>query len=142
LGLIDELVRAETKKLGLDRSDYRFSRRLVREHTHWSYEQLRVHLGRLVELEYLLVHRGGRGQSFSYELLYDGTDSTANASSRGSRMPASSAATLLRFRLWGVRRATLGCVWGPIPGTNRVGTGPPITGTNRSFLARNLRSRW
>jgi hypothetical protein len=26
----------------------------------------------LVALEYLLVHRGGRGQSFEYELLYDG----------------------------------------------------------------------
>jgi hypothetical protein len=27
---------------------------------------------RLQELEYVLVHRGGRGQSFVYELLYDG----------------------------------------------------------------------
>jgi len=31
-----------------------------------------VHLDRLVELEYVLTHRGGRGQSFEYELLYDG----------------------------------------------------------------------
>jgi hypothetical protein len=31
-----------------------------------------VHLERLVELEYLLVHRGSRGQSFFYELVYDG----------------------------------------------------------------------
>jgi hypothetical protein len=31
-----------------------------------------VHLGRLVELEYLIVHRGARGQSFVYELVYDG----------------------------------------------------------------------
>ena len=28
--------------------------------------------GRLEEMEYLLVHRGGRGQSFVYELLYEG----------------------------------------------------------------------
>lgn len=27
---------------------------------------------RLVDMEYLLVHRGGRGQSFVYELLYNG----------------------------------------------------------------------
>jgi hypothetical protein len=27
---------------------------------------------RLEELEYLVVHRGGRGQSFVYELVYDG----------------------------------------------------------------------
>jgi hypothetical protein len=32
---------------------------------------LRVHLRRLEELEYLLVHRGGRGQSFVYELLFE-----------------------------------------------------------------------
>ena len=31
-----------------------------------------MHLRKLVEMEYLLVHRGGRGQSFVYELLYDG----------------------------------------------------------------------
>ena len=30
-----------------------------------------VHLGRLEELEYLLVHRGGRGQSFVYELVFE-----------------------------------------------------------------------
>jgi hypothetical protein len=34
--------------------------------------QLRLHLDRLVELDYLLVHRGQRGQSFVYELLFDG----------------------------------------------------------------------
>ena len=34
--------------------------------------QLRVHLERLTQLEYVLVHRGMRGQSFVYELLFDG----------------------------------------------------------------------
>ena len=55
----------------MDRADYRFSRRDIREHTGWGHTQLKVHLKRLEELEYLLVHRGGRGQSFVYELLYD-----------------------------------------------------------------------
>ena len=32
----------------------------------------RLHLDRLVNLEYLLVHRGARGSSFVYELVYDG----------------------------------------------------------------------
>ena len=36
--------------------------------------QMKVHLSRLVDLEYVLVHRGGRGQSFEYELLYEKTD--------------------------------------------------------------------
>ena len=54
------------------REDFRFTRREVREQTGWSDTQLQVHLERLVELEYVLVHRGGRGQSFVYELVYDG----------------------------------------------------------------------
>jgi len=56
----------------MSRADYRFSRRDVREYTQWGNTQLKYHLHRLEELEYLLVHRGGRGQSFVYELLYDG----------------------------------------------------------------------
>lgn len=72
LGLVEKMVQERTVAMGIERRDFRFSRREVREATGYSYEQLRVHLGRLVELEYLLVHRGGRGQSFFYELLYDG----------------------------------------------------------------------
>jgi DNA primase catalytic core len=72
LGLVAEMVAAEVLRLGIGRENFLFSRRELREHTGLSYEQLRVHLGRLVELEYLLVHRGGRGQSFCYELVYDG----------------------------------------------------------------------
>jgi hypothetical protein len=34
--------------------------------------QLKVHLARLVELEYVLVHRGRQGQGYVYELAYDG----------------------------------------------------------------------
>ena len=41
-------------------------------YTGWGHTQLKVHLARLVELEYLVVHRGGRGQSFVYELVYEG----------------------------------------------------------------------
>ena len=72
LGLLELQVAMECERLKMARSDFRFSRREVRERTGWSYEQLRVHLGRLVEFEYLLVHRGSRGQSFVYELSFDG----------------------------------------------------------------------
>jgi hypothetical protein len=72
LMLIDEMVSDECERQKIERSEYRFSRREVRRHTAWSYQQVRVHMERLVEMEYLLVHRGGRGQSFVYELLYDG----------------------------------------------------------------------
>jgi hypothetical protein len=72
LMLLDGHVAGECKRQGMERKDFHFSRRQVREATGWGYEQLRVHLERLVELEYLLVHRGSRGQSFFYELVYDG----------------------------------------------------------------------
>jgi hypothetical protein len=38
-----------------------------------------VHLGRLQELEYILPHRGMRGQSYVYELVYDGQGSDGDA---------------------------------------------------------------
>jgi DNA primase catalytic core len=74
LVLLEEMVTAECERLGMtrSRSEYRFTRRDVREHTGWSYEQVRVHLDRLVRLEYVLVHHGSRGQTFVYELVYDG----------------------------------------------------------------------
>jgi DNA primase len=72
LHLIDAMVTEACTRLAIDRSDYRFSRKDVRDFTGWGHTQLKVHLHRLEELEYLLVHRGGRGQSFVYELVYCG----------------------------------------------------------------------
>jgi len=72
LASLHELVSAHCKKQGIELCDLRFSRRDVREYMGWSLTQLRVHLARLVELEYLLPHRGKRGQSFEYELMYSG----------------------------------------------------------------------
>ncbi len=72
LKLIDGYVMAECERLKVKRSDFRFSRKPVRGATGLSDTQLRLHLERLVQMEYLLVHRGQRGQSFEYELLYDG----------------------------------------------------------------------
>lgn len=72
LGQLDRLVSAECERLSMERGHFRFTRREVREATGWTYEQVRVHLDRLVKLEYALVHQGGRGQSFVYELLYEG----------------------------------------------------------------------
>ncbi|MFC1641670.1 CHC2 zinc finger domain-containing protein [Myxococcota bacterium] len=72
LGLLGQMVTGECQRLGLDRTDYRFSRRLVREYTQWGDTQLKVHLGRLVEMEYLVVHRvAGHSQRFGYELVHD-----------------------------------------------------------------------
>ena len=70
--LLDEMVTAVCKEKAIDRAHARFTRKDVRRFTGWSYEQVRVHLDRLVEFEYVLPLRGGRGQNFVYELIYDG----------------------------------------------------------------------
>jgi len=69
--LIDEMASKEYERLKMDQTDYRFSRRDVRQYTGWGNTQLKIHLGRLEEMEYLLVHHGGRGQSFVYELAFE-----------------------------------------------------------------------
>ena len=70
--LVEEMVSAACGEQGIERTELRFSRADVRRFSDWSYDQVRVHLDRLADMEYLLVHRGRRGQSFEYELLYDG----------------------------------------------------------------------
>ena len=72
LELVTAMVEKHCAAQAITRADYRFSRREVREATSWSDFQVKVHMHKLEELEYVLVHRGGRGQSFVYELLYDG----------------------------------------------------------------------
>jgi DNA primase len=72
LELVTAMVETQCAAQAITRSDYRFSRRDVREYAGWSDFQVKMHMHKLEELEYVLVHRGGRGQSFVYELLYDG----------------------------------------------------------------------
>jgi hypothetical protein len=72
LWMIEGMVKQHCERLAIAKSDYRFSRREVREFSGWSDFQVKAHMHKLEEMEYVLVHRGGRGQSFVYELLYDG----------------------------------------------------------------------
>ena len=69
---LQKMINDVCEKQKMEQCDYRFSRRDLREKMGWTYDQVRVHLERLVDLEYVLSHRGRRGQSFEYELLYDG----------------------------------------------------------------------
>jgi DNA primase len=78
LGVVCALVAERVKAQGIERSEVRFTRREVRERSGLSNTQLGVHLERLLAMEYLIAHRGGRGQSYVYELLFDG-DAEASA---------------------------------------------------------------
>jgi DNA primase len=68
---VHALVRAKMATLGALQRDIRFSRTEVRTATGLSDTQARLHLERLCAMEYLLTHRGQRGQSYEYELLHD-----------------------------------------------------------------------
>lgn len=72
LDALHDLVTSLAEAAGVEACDVRFSRREVRERIGWSDFQVRVHLARLVDLEHLVVHRGGRGLCFVYELIWDG----------------------------------------------------------------------
>jgi DNA-binding transcriptional ArsR family regulator len=76
LKLIDGHVAAECQRQGVKRADVRFSRRALREAIQLGDSQLRVHLERLVDLEYVLTHREGPGGKYVYELVYEVADDT------------------------------------------------------------------
>jgi len=75
--LVDEMVRQDCERKKIERQDFRFSRKDVRAFARWSDSQLKRHLHRLEELEYLLVHQGGRGQSMVYELVFERQEDSA-----------------------------------------------------------------
>ncbi|HLM54059.1 MAG TPA: hypothetical protein VK325_10840, partial [Pseudoxanthomonas sp.] len=72
LRLIVALVDARIQEQAIPREAVRFTRRELRAVAGITDTALRLHVERLVALEYLLVHRGGAGQRFVYELLFDG----------------------------------------------------------------------
>ncbi len=73
LELIERMVAARCAERKIERPDVLFRARELREFTGWGNSQLHLHLGRLVELEYVLTHRADYGQGFVYELVYDGS---------------------------------------------------------------------
>jgi DNA primase len=72
VSLIQAMVQARAQEQRIPLNQVRFTRRDVRDATHWSDSQLKVHCARLADMEYLLVHGGSRGHSLTYELLWDG----------------------------------------------------------------------
>ncbi len=68
---VDQMVSEESERLQIERNRVHFTRRTVRQYTRWGDTQLRVHMKRLEEMEYLAVRRGGNGQTFVYQLCVD-----------------------------------------------------------------------
>jgi hypothetical protein len=59
----------ETKQLMQD--EVRFTRRDLRERLGWGQTQLKIHLDRLLEMEYVMTHRTAT-RLVEYELIFDG----------------------------------------------------------------------
>jgi DNA primase catalytic core len=69
---LDAMVGEACAAEKIERSECRFTRRAVRERIGWGNTQLKVHLHRLEEMEYVIAHHGRGNQCSVYELLYDG----------------------------------------------------------------------
>jgi DNA primase catalytic core len=72
LSLLDAWVTGSCEEMSCERSDFRFTTREVRDALELGVSQTKVHLSRLTELEYLLIHRSVPGQPHVYELIYQG----------------------------------------------------------------------
>ncbi|EAY4651118.1 toprim domain-containing protein [Salmonella enterica] len=71
------LIQQWVRESGQPRHEWLFTRKQLRDAVQWGDTQLKIHLARLVEMEYLLVHR--RGLTYGYELLFDGDGSADGA---------------------------------------------------------------
>ena len=72
LGMIETFVAERMQQSAILRADVRFTRRELRNRCGMSDAAIRVHLERLVAMEYVRLVAGKNGQRFEYELLFDG----------------------------------------------------------------------
>ncbi|NJO12872.1 MAG: hypothetical protein HC872_04745 [Gammaproteobacteria bacterium] len=78
LGIAEALVLEQATQRQIPRTQVHFTRRQLRERCGMSTAAIRVHLERLVEMEYVQPASGRNGLRFEYELLFDGKlDSSA-----------------------------------------------------------------
>jgi len=116
LGVIDALVRERIVRDAMTRRDVRFTRKELRAALGMSEKQVRVHVDRLMELDYVLPHAGRNGQRFVYELAFDG-----DADSDAQRMMG--LVDLTETNLVGVNAHLVGRSWaarGDLVGTSSL----------------------
>ena len=99
------LVQDKMQTNGVPQRDVRFMRGEVRVFLNVSEKQIRVHLERLAAMEYILVHRGQRGQSYEYELLHDQSMASEGAHLSGlldvAALQSGSESTAMKQSSWG-----------------------------------------
>ena len=76
LGLLQSMLKKHCEEKGIDLDQATFTRRDARAFTGWSNTQLRLHLERLEDFEYVFALRGMKGSSYEYQLAFDGDPSS------------------------------------------------------------------
>jgi len=94
LTLLEAWVAEQCETRKLERSDFHFSRRQLREAFGWGDTQLKAHLCRLLDMEYLELHRLPGQSGYFYELVYDGEGADGSRFLSGLLDPA----TLKKYR--------------------------------------------
>lgn len=122
LAVIERMVAARCAERKIERADVLYSRRELREFCGWGDTQLKIHLGRLAEMEYVLTHRADHGQGFVYELVYDGSGKDG-----GRFLPGLLDVEALRSGQKGERS---GCGRPPVGGWSWGGRGAEIPGSS------------
>ena len=74
LEALKKMVAANCESRAIDQDRCHFTRREVREHLRWSETQVRLHMQRLEDLEYIARRHGRNGISCVYELLIDANE--------------------------------------------------------------------
>ncbi len=75
---IQAWVQQSCKVDGIEQRDFRFTRKQLRDVTGWGNTQLKVHLARLDDMEFLSTHNIPRSKAIAYELLFDGSADNNN----------------------------------------------------------------
>lgn len=130
LRLLDRFVAGEAKKKGLERAHVRFSRRELREAWGMSDTQLRLHLDRLVALEYVLSRREGPGGRLVYELVYDGAGEDGRPFVAG----------LIDAAALGATTGEVAGLEGELAGVLRADRGPVAVGSRPAETAPSTRA--
>ena len=138
LDVLDDYVSKRATEGHMERAEVRFSRRELRESCAWGDTQLKIHLARLVELEYLVVHRAERA-GYSYELAWDGAGRDGAAFLVGLLDPAAlDVATAYDPNRSGQNRSRSASGRGPVglwSGGGRIGSEPMDGQVNGTITA-------
>jgi hypothetical protein len=122
LSLLDAWVTDSCGEMSCERSDFRFTTREVRDALELGVSQTKVHLSRLTDLEYLVIHRSAPGQPHVYELVYSGEGADGRSFLPGLLDP-----TELANSDYDGKRPGLRAQW-PGPNPERPARGRPLAG--------------